>query len=362
MKEEMNKSGPDFPVAHPASAPGKAFGHSSGNYARRVLFVVLISALVLLAWRLSDVFLLLFGAIIIAVALRAGAAPLERYLRVPARLAVGIVVVLTFAAIGVGSWLIGDRLVEQAANLQQRLPAALNALIAWANSHPLGMNALTVWEGAKAGDVPWAKMANVATQTFGAVGSAGLMIVVGVYLAADPGLYRRGFVLLIPPIYRPQIDAALLSSGHALSRWLLGQSISMLFVGFATAIGLGLLGMPLALSLGVIAGVLAFIPFFGPIASGILAVLLAFMAGPTQALYVTILCVLIQQVEGNLLMPFVQRWAVELPPVLGITAAVIFGLLFGLSGIIFATPLMVVAMVLIRKLYVEGILESSAKD
>jgi predicted PurR-regulated permease PerM len=89
-------------------------------------------------------------------------------------------------------------------------------------------------------------------------------------------------------------------------------------------------------------------------------VLLAFMAGPTQALYVTILCVLIQQVEGNLLMPFIQRWAVELPPVLGITAAVIFGLLFGLTGIIFATPLMVVAMVLIRKLYVEGILESSA--
>jgi predicted PurR-regulated permease PerM len=91
-------------------------------------------------------------------------------------------------------------------------------------------------------------------------------------------------------------------------------------------------------------------------------VLLAFMAGPTQAAYVAILCVLIQQVEGNLLMPFVQRWAVELPPVLGITAAVIFGLLFGLTGIIFATPLMVVAMVLIRKLYVEGILESSARD
>jgi len=118
--------------------------------------------------------------------------------------------------------------------------------------------------------------------------------------------------------------------------------------------------MPLALSLGVIAGVLAFIPFFGPIASGILAVLFAFTTGPSQALYVAGLCVLIQQIEGNVLMPFVQRWAVELPPVLGITAAVIFGLLLGLAGVIFATPLMVVVMVLVQKLYVDGVLESSS--
>ena len=109
---------------------------------------------------------------------------------------------------------------------------------------------------------------------------------------------------------------------------------------------------------GLLAGALAFIPFFGPIASGVLAVLLAFMQGPELALYVAILCVVIQQIEGNLLMPLVQRWAVELPPVLGITAAVIFGLLFGLPGVILASPLMVVAMVLVRMLYVEGVLEA----
>jgi predicted PurR-regulated permease PerM len=87
-------------------------------------------------------------------------------------------------------------------------------------------------------------------------------------------------------------------------------------------------------------------------------VLLAFTQGPTQALYVLGLSVAIQQIEGNVLMPWVQRWAVELPPVLGISAAVIFGLLFGLPGVILATPLMVVAMVVVRKLYVEGLLEA----
>lgn len=340
------------PVSHTRSA--------TTGYARRVLFVVVTAALVLLVWRLSDVLLLLFGAIIVAVALRAFAAPLEKHLRLSPRLAVGTAVVITAVALSVGSWLIGDRLIEQTENLRQRLPEALAALNAWVNSQTFGLAVVEVWKSVAVGDVPWSKVANAATQTLGAVGSAGLMMVVGIYLAADPTLYRDGFVRLIPPGYRPQINQALLASGRALSRWLLGQGVSMLFVGSATAIGLAVLGMPLALSLGVIAGVLAFIPFFGPIVSGILAVLLAFMEGPTQALYVAGLCVMIQQIEGNLLMPFIQRWAVELPPVLGITAAVIFGLLFGLAGVIFATPLMVVVMVLVQNLYVEGVLESAS--
>lgn len=119
--------------------------------------------------------------------------------------------------------------------------------------------------------------------------------------------------------------------------------------------------MPLALSLGFIAGLLGFIPFFGALASGVVAVLFAFTQGPTQALYVAGLCVVIQQIEGSILMPFVQRWAVALPPVLGIVSAVAFGLLFGIVGVLFATPLMVVTMVLVEKLYIEGALEARTR-
>lgn len=334
----------------------------TAGYVKRVLFAVVVAALVLLAWRLSDLLLLTFGAVIVAVGLRALAAPLESHLKLSPRMAVGVAVITTFVIFALGAWLVGDRLFAQFENLQQKLPEALAALTAWANNHPLGLAVLRLWDGARSNGVPWAQVADAATQTLGAISSAGLMVIVGIYLAADPWLYRNGCVRLIPPAYRSQVDEALLASGRALSRWLLGQGISMLFVGSATAAGLFLLGMPLALSIGVIAGVLAFVPFFGPIASGILAVLLAFMEGPTQALYVAGLCILIQQIEGNFLMPFIQKWAVELPQVLGITAAVIFGLLFGLAGIIFATPLMVVAMVLVQKLYVEGVLEASPTD
>jgi predicted PurR-regulated permease PerM len=323
------------------------------------LFLALaLGLLLLLAWRLSDVLLLLFGAVILAVALGAVAAPLQHRLHLSQRVAVGVTVTLTFIVVTAGSWLVGDQLVEQANDLRERLPAALDQLGAWASNFRIGVALQEVWKGANTEDVPWASVANAATSTLGAIGSMGLLLVVGVYLAADPTLYRLGLVRLVPLAYRDRIDGALLASGGALRRWLLGQGVSMLFVGSATAIGLALLGVPLALTVGLIAGVLAFVPFFGPIASGLLAVLLAFTQAPTQALYVLGLCVAIQQVEGNLLMPWVQRWAVELPPVLGITAAVIFGLLFGLPGVILATPLMVVAMVLVQTLYVEGMLEA----
>jgi predicted PurR-regulated permease PerM len=342
----------------PAALPDTRRPPAAATLARPLAVFALLGMLAWLAFRLSDVLLMLFGAVIVAVALRALAQPLGDRLRMPPRLAVGVATALAVIGIVLGSWLVGDRLLEQFDDLARKLPAALTKLVGWARERAIGEALWKVWRGTNADDVPWASLAVAATSTLSAVGAIGLVLVVGLYLAGDPAMYREGVVRLVPPAFRPRVDDALVASGHALSRWLLGQGISMLFVGTTTAIGLSLLGLPLALTLGLLAGALAFIPFFGPIASGVLAVLLAFMQGPEQALYAAGLCVLIQQIEGNLLMPLVQRWAVALPPVLGITAAVIFGLLFGLPGVILASPLMVVAVVLVRKLYVEDVLEA----
>jgi len=334
---------------------------STGSMANRAVPLALASVgvvvLALLVWQLADVLLLLFGAIILATALRALAAPLVRHLGLSPRIALLAVVILVAAVIAAFIWLIGDRLGVQFENLKQRLPDALRAVTAWLNTYPGGQSILEIWEGAKQGEVPWGRLVSAASMTLGALGAVALIIFVGIYLAADPSLYRRGLLRLVPPTYRDAIDEAIDASGQALSKWLMGQGVSMLFVGTMTAIGLAALDMPLALSLGVIAGLLAFIPFFGAIAAGVLAVLFAFTQGPQQALYVAILCVAIQQIEGHVLMPLVQRWAVELPPVLAIMAGVIFGLLFGLIGVLFATPLMVVVMTLVQKLYVEQFLE-----
>ena len=118
--------------------------------------------------------------------------------------------------------------------------------------------------------------------------------------------------------------------------------------------------MPMALALGTIAGLLEFIPFLGPIVAGALAVLVAFVQGPEQALYVALLFTVIQQLEGNLLVPMVQRWAVQLPPALVVTSVLMFGTLFGLTGVVLATPLAVVSMVLVQRLYMQDTLEHAS--
>ena len=324
---------------------------------RLLIATVIAIGAAVLAWHLADVLLLLFGGIILATVLRAMARPLVRRFGWPHRLAFGIAVVAFIGIfIGIG-WLVGDRIGMQFETLRERLPAAIKAVRGWLESQSWGATVLDTWNEADAATVPWGRIANVASKTLGALGSVALVLFVGIFLAADPNLYRRGLVALFPPDSRPAVDGALQSSGRALGRWLLGQLVSMAFVGVTTAVGLAVIGVPGALSLGLIAAVLGFIPFFGPILSGLLAVLFAFTLGPQQALYVAILAVAIQQIEGHLLMPFVQRWAVSLPPVLGIMAGVVFGLLFGIVGLIFATPLMVVVIVLVRELYIERFLE-----
>ena len=328
------------------------------TFPRKVLLVTVVVLLVLLAWQLMDLMMLTFGALILAAALRALAETLEKYLRVPPRWSVIVGLLLVTLLLSAGIWALGDPLAEQLEVLRGRLPAATEAAMRWLNTHRVGVAALEYIQQMRDQAGPLAaRIAGFAGLTLGVLGSVALMLVMAVYLAISPAIYKNGLVRLIPIAARERVANALDACGYAVSRWLLGQSISMLFVGTTTALGLWLLGVPLAFSVGVLSGLLAFIPFFGAIAGGLLAVVLGFMQGPQTALYVAILAVAIQQVEGNVLMPFVQRWAVNLPPVLGIAAAVMFGVLFGLMGVLLATPAMVVLMVLVQRLYIDAVLE-----
>ena len=324
----------------------------SSTFARRVLFVLGAVLLLVLMWHLADVLVLVFGATVVAVALSAFTASLERW-RVPRRwsLATALLLLLGFGALVV-MW-IGDPLAEQLSRLREGLPAAFERVVAWLRGHRLGVTALEYWASLRQDALPWSRLLGVAGTALGALGTLSLIVITGVYMAADPGLYRRGVLSLLPPARRADVAQALDRSAAALRQWLVGQSLSMLFVGAATALGLLALSVPLALAIGLISGLLAFIPFFGALVGGGLAVLVAFMEGPQTALHVLILCIAIQQVEGHVLMPLVQRWAVSLPPVLGLMSTLVFGVLFGVIGVLFATPMMVVVMTWVQCLHVE---------
>lgn len=333
---------------------------------RHDLWALAGAALLLaLAWRMADVLLLVFGAVLLCLVLQHLAAPLQRRLRLPPRLALAVVV-LAVLAIGLGgSWLAGAAAGEQLQVLRQTLPRALAALRQWVAGLPIGPWLLEFVQDSKLVPDDWSGLVGIATGTLnltlGLVGGLVLLLALGIYLAADAGLYRRGLLQLVPARHRRLAEQTLDALGHDLSRWLLGQAVSMTAVGVLTALGLAALGLPLVLTLAVIAAVLDFVPYFGPIASGVLIVLIALTEGDRQALAALVLCVVVQQTEAYVVQPLAQRWAVRLAPVLGMLSVVVFGLLFGVPGVLLAAPLMVACVTLVRCLYVERAQESQRK-
>ncbi len=150
------------------------------------------------------------------------------------------------------------------------------------------------------------------------------------------------------------------SIGEVLQRWLVGQAVLMLSIAILTFVGLTLLGVPLALPLALLAGVLNFIPYVGPILSSVPAILVGFSESPQMAAYAALLFVGVQSVEGYILEPLIQHRAVYLPPALILLAQLLLGLLAGPIGVIVATPFAAAFVVAVRMLYVEDALGDRA--
>lgn len=322
------------------------------GFAARVAIAAAIAALALALWRTSDVLLMAFGGVLLAVLLDAIAGLLARRTPLGRRFALPVAVLAILAALGLLAWSVGGTLATQFNELLRQLPAALAKLREWLAASGLAQTVLDSF-GSVDGTESALKLVGAAMTTLAAVANVLLVLVLGIYLAADPGLYRRGLLRLFPAPHRARAAAALDASWSALRKWLGGQLVAMLLVGILTGIGLAALDVPLALSLALIAALLEFVPFIGPIAAAIPAVLIAFTRDPATALYVALLYLAIQQLEGYLLIPLVQRWAVALPPALGALSVVAFGVLFGLPGVLFAVPLTVVLIVLFRELVLD---------
>lgn len=326
---------------------------STEQFVQRMLIAVGIGCGFYVAWQVREVFMLVFGALVVATAMRVITDGIIKVAPVSEKTAVGCAVFLIFSILSIAILLIGDLLGTQMGELIDKLPQAISATNSWLNSTAFGRRMLEIWHTTPDTGVPWSQVVGVTGIAVGGLGYAILVIAIGLYMAAAPGLYWRGFLSLVPPSRRVNTENALVLAADGLRHWLVGQVLCMLVVGVLTTISLILIEMPLALSLGIIAGLTAFIPFLGPTFFGFLTILLAFVEGPEKALYVAIVCLGIQQLEGYVLTPLIQRKAVSLPPALGLLAVIVFGLLFGLMGILFATPLTVVIMILVQKLCVK---------
>lgn len=329
------------------------------QFIERLLIAILVIALALLFWQLRHIVVLAFAAVLVSIIFLSLAALLRRVLPVPEKLSLLLSVLMVFALFGFAFWLFGSEVMAQARTIQETLPNALQAVQGYAESYGLGeelQGAVREFGGMQSAA---SQLGSFAMTLGGGLTDALLVIVGGIYFAVQPELYRIGLIKLAPGHARSLVATALEDSATALRLWLVGQLVSMVVIGVLTGLGLWLLGVPSALALGLLAGLLEFVPYVGPILAALPAILLALTVSPELALWTALLYLLLQQVEGNLLQPIVQQRAVDLPPALLLFMLVAGASLFGWTGILIATPLTVVLFVLVKRLYVREALNTN---
>jgi predicted PurR-regulated permease PerM len=335
-------------------------------FTQRVLTIVgIVTATVLLIWMMMyvvDVLLLLFAAVLLAIFLRGLSELMRRYTKLSEGLSVLLVSLLLLALIVIAVWLLEPSVEAQIRVLRNDLPKSVENARQYISQFGWGRSIIAQLPTA---DEVMAKIdaATVLTRvggyfssTVGAVTNFFLVILLAIYLAVEPQTYINGFAKLFPKEKRPRVCEVFNAIGETLQMWLIGKVGSMMFIGVLTWIGLSIIGVPLALTLGLIAGLLSFIPNFGPILSALPAVLLAFINSPVSALYVIGLYVGVQLIESNVVTPIIERETVELPPALTIVSQLALAILIGGLGLVLASPILALIMVLVQTVYIEDVL------
>lgn len=316
--------------------------------------------LLLIFWYAVDVLLLVFAGVLVGVFLHGLSHPISQYTGLRQRWSLLIVLFALGGLLGLVSWLLAGRVVTQANQLVDQLPIAFAAVTSRLEAYDWGNRVLaeipTTWELFRGHGTVLGRITGIFSGVLGALLNFAIIIVLGCYIAAEPRLYSNGILQLIPLNHRDRAREVLNELSTTLGRWLVGRLILMVVNGALTAIGLWFLGMPLALTLGLLAGVLNFIPNLGPLIAAVPAVLIALTISPQTALYVGLLYIAVQSIDGYVLTPFVNRRSVELPPVLTIFAQVLLGVLVGSLGVVLAGPLTAMLVVVVRRLYVEDTL------
>jgi len=381
-------------------------GWTAGAVLRMASIVLALCLLLVFAWKIRSILIVGFFGLLFGIVLSKAAGWLERF---HIRRAVGaplIVLLVIGSLVGVG-FMMAPVLKRQVEGLRERLPQAIESL-----ERRLGVDAEEIGEeiaegvGLETGeaDQPQASTAGgeqpasegvtgkqvataeppppaegaratdgsrlqgmvgsnlgrirdilfpVASAAVDAIAALLIIIFVALFFAVRPDLYRRGFLRMVPERSRDDAERILGDVADTLRQWLVARLIAMVAVGLIVGISLAVMRVEGAVVLGVIAGLLEFIPFFGPIASSLPAIGMAAIESPQKALWVAILFLVVQQLEGNIITPLVLQNRVDVPPILTILAVPALMIIFGLIGGLVAEPFLAVAIVLTRKLWVE---------
>lgn len=321
---------------------------------KATLIVAGIVTLLLICWYAIDVLMLIFASVLVGVFLRGLSSQINTYTGIQQKWSLLIVLTVLGALIGLAVWFLAARVILQLDYLAKQLPLAFATVTSSFKAYDWGNRFLaempTAMELVRGQGTVLGRITGVFSGVLGALLNVVIVIVLGSYLAAEPRLYSKGLASLVPARYRNDAEAVIEHISITLRRWLVGRMILMFVNGALTAVGLWFLGIPLALTLGLLAGLLNFIPNFGPLIAAVPAIMFALTIGPQTALYVGLLYLVVQSLDGFVLTPLVNRRSVALPPGLTISAQILLGVLVGGMGILLAGPLTAVLVVVVRQL------------
>jgi predicted PurR-regulated permease PerM len=334
-----------------------------------------------LFWRTRNIVLVVFLGVLFAIAVSAGTDRLQK-LRIPRAIGAPLIVLAFIGLLGAfGTW-IGPTVRRQTTELRQKLPEALDKLEKWVEGRGGGVLATILGvpdadslARATANAQPRAAPVQVVTgerpqglrdrimsqlsgagryflpvlgSTLAVVAAVLLVLFVTIYVAVDPGLYQRGALRLLPPRNRERGAVVLGAIGATLRKWLVTQLIAMVVIGVVTTGVLLALDVRAAVPLGILAGLLEFVPTLGPIISAIPAIAMGFVDSPEKALFVTIAYIAIQFLENHILIPVLMKEGIDLAPALTIVVQALMAIVFGFLGLLVAVPLLAMIVVCVR--------------
>ncbi|MGZ3173826.1 MAG: AI-2E family transporter [Croceibacterium sp.] len=313
--------------------------------AKRAFVWVAVVGLAVLAVYVSQALLVIFGAMVFAAMLDGGARLLGRALPIGRNWRLGIVIALTLAFIAWLFYFAGSQISQQAAQLPALVAVQFGRFIAWLQTKGFAASQEDV--GKLAGT--FASGVGIVTRAIGGILGAGatlvLVVTIGLYLAFEPRLYERGLAWVLPQASRGEFFETANRMAFTLRRLMAGRLVGMAFEGVFIFLALFIFGVPLAALLGIITGLLAFIPNIGAIVSGILMVLVGFSGGTEMGLYTIAVYFVVQNIDGSIVVPLIARRTVDLAPALVLAFQLIMGILFGILGLFLADPLLAMAKV-----------------
>jgi predicted PurR-regulated permease PerM len=317
--------------------------------------ILALAIIVLLLLKVTfSVFLLVLAGTLIAIFFRGLSNLIQRKTKWKEGICVAISIIVTLLIVAGLFWLIGAKVEGQIAELMETLPKTIENAKAKLNDSSIGEKIVDKLSSKKSMDKARVFAGQFFQSTFGVLGDIYVILFIGIFFTISPKTYTKGMVQLIPLKGQEKADQVLNKLGDQLLNWLKGKLFSMFVVFVLTAIGLAIIGMPLWLVLALFAGMISFIPNFGPLIALIPAVLVALMQSPQTAALVAGLYILIQFIESNFITTLVQKKLINMPPALIIIAQLIMGALTGAWGLVLATPLIVIVIVLVQELYIKN--------